>query len=59
MAERDEDEAIVTATATAHDGASRAANVDPVTCSCRSTIRFVRFDPGSRIEAAFAMNTAP
>jgi hypothetical protein len=46
-------------TATVHAGASRAANVAPDTCSCASTIRFVRFDPGRRSDAEFAMNTAP
>ena len=51
--------AIVTPTATIHDGANRAANVEPVMCSCCSTIRFVRFEPGRSSDAEFAMNTAP
>jgi hypothetical protein len=52
-------DAIVSATASAHGAARRAANRAPEMCSCASTIRFVRFDPGRRSDAEFAMNTAP
>jgi hypothetical protein len=46
-------------TAAAHGAASRAAKVAPGMCSCASTMRFVRFEPGRRREAEFAMKTAP
>jgi hypothetical protein len=49
----------VTRTAAAHAGDIRAANVEPGTRSRASTRRFVRFDPGSRSDAAFDMNTHP
>ena len=49
----------MTATATSQAGQRRAANVEPDTGSRASTIRFVRFEPGKRSEAAFAMNTLP
>jgi hypothetical protein len=50
---------IVIATDTIHATPRRCANVTPLTGSSTSTIRFVRFAPGRRREAAFAMNTLP
>jgi hypothetical protein len=40
-------------------GSIASAKVPPPLGSLRSTSRFVRFEPGRRSEAAFAMNTEP
>jgi hypothetical protein len=51
--------AIVVSTETTAADHIRWKNSSPETCSPCSTIRFVRFEPGRKSEAAFDMNTAP
>jgi len=50
---------IVTTTATIAAGHMRERNAAPDACSPCSVIRFVKFEPGRKSEAAFDMNTVP
>ena len=49
--------AVVDTTAATAAGHIRRKNVAPETCSPCSTMRFVRFEPGRKSDAAFDMNT--
>lgn len=50
---------MVVTTAATQAGAIRAAKTAPGTLSLARTSKFLRFDPGRRSDAAFAMNSVP